>query len=216
MRMILSLTLMLCAVSCAGYKVLDKSNPFAQYEIKSISIPMFYNRSNLALSTGVITESIVNVLSNFKGLKIYTGYNPNADAVLLGVVGSKQELAESIYKSGNRSVKNTYGDVVDSTREDFYLPSGAVVRLSLRLTIIKHPSEEEIRFLQSKFGDKVLSSKIVFNETMALSSSYTNKSFDASGLAVTGTHNEYLKSNALSTIAKNAANTFRDIILYAF
>ncbi len=53
-------------MSCSGYRFQSKSNPFAQYGIRSISVPMFYNKSNFADVSGPFTREIYKTLLEFK------------------------------------------------------------------------------------------------------------------------------------------------------
>ncbi len=74
--------------SCAGYQFKSKDNPFAQYGIKKIYVPMFYNHTNVPQVSASFTKEITRTLLEFKKLRIVD--NPkSADAVLVGIVESR-------------------------------------------------------------------------------------------------------------------------------
>ena len=208
--------LLLFLLSCAGYSFKEKSNPFSQFGIKSLSIPMFYNRTNFANVSGVFTKEIFQTLSEFNKLMIYTG-NKNTDAVLLGILESPQKSKESTITIGRKSVQNTFGDdIIGENRRDFPLPTTNEIQLQLRLIVIKNPTPEEIDFFQKDITANAISSKIIFNEVIALRNSFILAELDQNGTEVLGSQNRGIKKNAISQMAINAANSFKDMILYAF
>lgn len=211
------LTLLLLT-SCAGYKFQDKSNPFAQYGIKSLYVPMFYNHGNLGNVNSKLTEEIMQTLLEFKDLKLKQDIN-TADAVLLGIVTTKEKRKDTIQTISRKSVENIYEEEafgIKSTREDFYVPSVNRIRFDLRVIVIKHPTKEEIKFLQTELGEKFLSSKVIFNERIRLSEDYALKELSETSIDVIGTQNRGVEKQTFDTMAKEAASSFKEMILYAF
>ena len=97
------------------------------------------------------------------------------------------------------------------------------MRLSLRIVIIKHPSKEELEFLKNSMAKDAKSSKIIFNETISLVDKYNLREVRSDDVAETrrniqvlGTQNKGVQRESLKSIAKKAASTFEDMILYAF
>lgn len=203
-------------VSCAGYRFQDKSNPFAQYSISSLSIPMFYNQSSLGNVSGRFTKEIFNTLTPFNDLILHTG-DKNSDAVLIGIIESDEKRRDLLTTQTSTSAQSGFGrDVIGDKRDDFLIPSSNAIKMYLRIIVIKHPTPEEIKFLQTEYGDKVLSSKIVFNERISLSTAYGLKQYQGEAISVLGTQNEGLYLQAIDILANQAAESFRDMILYAF
>lgn len=210
------LFLLIFVASCSGYRFQGKSNPFAQYSIRSISVPMFYNKSNLGNVSGVFTQEIFRTLTDFKDLKINIG-KKKSDAVLIGIIDSSAKRKDSILTETSRSVKSNFGsDVIGDKRDDFVVPSANRVNMNLRIIVIKHPTEEEIKFLQTNIGKNAISSKIIFNEEMSLANSYLLKKYSGEPIKVIGSQNDGLYRESIKLLAKQAADNFRNMILYAF
>lgn len=201
--------------SCAGYRYQESKNPFAQYGIKSISIPMFYNHSNLTNVSSPMTNEIYVMLTKFKELKVKSGYK-KADAILIGIVSSARALSKSRTGSNLRSVKNAAGELIGDNRGDFYIPSNTTVGAQLNLILIKNPSPNEIKLMKSSFGKFVVSSKIIFNETIPLNQTFTRELYTDESVAVVNTQNRSAVKKSVSDMARSAAQNFKDMIIYAF
>jgi len=203
-------------LSCTGYRMQRKTNPFAQYSIRSIHVPMFYNSSNFANVSTAFTQEIFSTLVGFKDIKLGLGES-RSDAVLIGIIESPDKMSESIQNQAAKSVQNTFGDdVIGNNREDFKVSSINKLNLSLRIIVIKHPTENEIKFLKTQMGQSVINSKIIFNERIPISYSMNLKELSDESIRVLGTQNNGLERQALKTMAENAARSFKDMILYAF
>ena len=210
------LALFIILTSCAGYRFRNKENPFIQFGIRTLSVPMFYNHSTLHNVSGVFTKEIFNTMINYKGLELKSGNAP-ADAVLIGIVESPQTLKDTVSSEAFKSVENTYGEeVLNEKRKNFNLPSVNRVSLKVRIIVIKQPSKEEIKFLRSSYGKGVVSSKIIFNETISLSDTYNLKENGGEGVKVLGTQNRGIQQATVKNLALSAATSFKDMILYAF
>lgn len=204
-------------LSCAGYRFQESQNPFSQYSIKSLSVPMFYNKSNLGNVTGLFTKKIFHTLTSFNDLDLLVGENPSADAVLLGIIESGDKKRDSLKTETSRFVSDSFGnEVLNEKRNDFVVPSSNRVSGYLRVIVIKHPTKEEIEFLQSDYGSMALSSKVIFNERIALSSVYNLKQHQGEAISVVGTQNQGVYNQSMEQLAEQAADNFRNMILYAF
>lgn len=202
--------------SCAGYRYRSKENPFIQFGIRSLSVPMFYNHSNLHNVSGVFTKEIFNTMINYKGLELRSG-NQSSDAVLIGIVESASKINETVTAEGFKSIENTYGeDIFNKKRKNFNLPSVNRVTLNVRIIVIKQPTSEEIKFLRSSYGKGVVSSKIIFNEVINLSGVYNLKENEGQSIEVLGTQNRGIQQRTIGELAVSAATSFKDMILYAF
>ena len=116
--------------SCAHYRLKDKNNPFAQYQISKLYIPMFYNQSNFPGVNGILTQKIYQTLAQYNQLKIVSKAS-EADAALVGIVESPQSMREAISTNSTKSAKNTYSEVLKDTDKDYIIPSVNEVNLSL-------------------------------------------------------------------------------------
>lgn len=201
--------------SCAHYRLKDKNNPFAQYQISKLYIPMFYNQSNFPGVNGILTQKIYQTLAQYNHLKIVSKAS-EADAALVGIVESPQSMREAISTNSTKSAKNTYSEVLKDTDKDYIIPSVNEVNLSLRIVLIKHPSKEEIDFFQNPKTKNIMSSKIIFNQSISLSEEYNIKELQGEATKVLGSQNRGVQREAISDLTDVAAEKFKEVILYAF
>lgn len=160
---------------------------------------------------------------DYRELNIYSGDEPT-DAVLVGIIDSADKRKRTITPESPKEVQNIYGEeIIGDRREEFLLPTSNVMRLALRIVIIKHPSKEELEFLKNSMAKDAKSSKIIFNETISLVDKYNLREVRSDDVAETrrniqvlGTQNKGVQRESLKSIAKKAASTFEDMILYAF
>lgn len=212
--LILFSLLLIC--SCADYRYQKQDNPFAQYGIKSLTVPMFYNHSNFSNVSASFTREVFQMLAGFKGLRIESG-KKSTDATLIGIISSRDGVRESRLANNTRGIKGIFGDDYLEGRNDFFVPSSNTLSMSLRVIVMKHPTEEEIKFLKSGIGEaRMISSKIIFTEVIPVSASFTREIFSGAGNKVIGTQNRGAQKKTIKMMAKNAAVSFRDMILYAF
>ena len=65
-----------------------------------------------------------------------------------------------------------------------------------------------------------LNSRIIFNETIPLTTQFAREVFDNSStsdaVSVTATQNAGIQRKVMRTLSEQAANSVRDLILYAF
>lgn len=200
---------------CAGYRYQEKNNPFAQYAVKSISIPEFYNHSNFSNVSGPLTRELYLMLSGFKGLKVSPG-DKNADAVLLGIITSDDKVLDSREGLDFRAVKNATNNAIGEDRGDFYVPARTKFQMRLRLIILKRPTSKEIELMKTSLGKFAVGPKVIVNETIDLSQTYNREIYPDEGIQVLGTQNRGAQKNSVELMAQEAANSFRDMILYAF
>ena len=202
---------------CSGYRFSQQENPLAQYGIQSLSVPMFYNYSNLAEIHTDFTRETYRLLTGFSGLKLNSGYNQNSDALLIGILKTPEKLAETIRASNLRLAQDKAKNAIGNRRENFYIPGTSDIQLYLHVIVIKKPTEEEIALLKSGIGDQIKStSKIIFNEFIPLRIQYTREVLDDAGVQVVGTQNAGVQRKILKNLAEQAAVNVRDMILYAF
>lgn len=201
---------------CSGYRFSQQENPLSQYGIQSLSVPMFYNYSNLSEVHTDFTRETYRLLTGFSGLKLNNGYDKNSDAVLIGILKSPEKLAETV-RASNLRVAEEKAKTAVAGRENFYIPGTSDVSVYLHVIVIKKPTEEEIALLKSGIGDQVKStSRIIFNELIPLRIQYTREVLDNEGTQIIATQNLGVQRKSLKNLAENAAINVRDMILYAF
>lgn len=204
-------------VSCAGYHVSYKDNPLLSYDIRSIAVPMFVNRSVFPHAGALITQEIVAVLGQYQDLKVVTGENFQTDAILLGVVDSKEKLKDAM-KAKSTEFTNSKESL--GSRPDFYYPSEIGYDLTLNIILIKRPSKDELELFKTDLGAFLnMHPKVIINETMPLSGSFQKIANDTGtnlGGEVNYVKNEGIFEKSLQDVARTAASNFKDLILNAF
>lgn len=205
---------------CSGYHVNKRSNPFAGYGIKHITIPMFYNRSNIPAVAAPFTKEFSSVISTFPDIRVSAGNHKMADAVMIGVIDSSQYINDTIV---NTSTLFLTGDLAKSieNRNPFYIATTSTYALSLRVFIIRRPTQQEIEVISGNLGDYIKAhSKIVFDETYQLTGSVQrvlegSQTSDSGGV-VNFTRNLEVSKKSIRALAKSTANNFREVVLNAF
>jgi hypothetical protein len=212
------IVILLLACACSGYRFTQQDNPLAQYGVKTLSVPMFYNYSNFSEVSGHFTKEVFRLLTGYSGLKLKSGYHQDTDAVLIGIIKSPEKMMDSLAPGNLRVAQLRASEAIGEKRQNFYIPGTSEIRLSLQVILIKKPTDEELTLLRSGLSDKVrLTSKIIFNETLPLKSQFTREVFDKNeGVEVTGTQNGGIQRKVVRGLAEQAALSVRDMILYAF
>lgn len=217
--MIFSLSLILLS-GCAGYRIRREVNPFAQYQIERVAVPMFVNRSSFPLLSGVLTSEIRMMLADFPGLAISASEDPSADAVLVGIIDSPDSLIQASKNIGTTFIA---GDLKESIgdRAAYYLPTVSTLDFSLTLVLIKKPSKEDLELIDTPFLPFLSRNpKVIFTEQITLNTSYSRTiqetlSPDSPGL-VNATRNQKNKERALKAIAKSASSQLKEVVIRAF
>lgn len=211
------LLLIFLLAGCGGYRFTQQENPLSQYGIQSLSVPMFYNYSNLPDVSADFTRETYALLMGFSGLKLQSGYNPDSDAVLIGIIKSPEKLSLTMKRTGSRVAQRVVPNAMGSQRRNLQVPSATALNLSLQIIVIKKPTEEELALLKSGIGDQVkLTSKVIFNDTIPLTAQYTREILDDAGTQVVATQNAGVQRKTLESLSRSAAIQVRDMILYAF
>lgn len=177
---------------------------------------MFYNYSNLPEVSGEFTREVYTLLTGFSGLKLVNGYSKNTDAVMIGIIKTPEKIFDTLRPgapvvAGNRASEATKG------RQRFYIPGTTQVSMQLQIIIIKKPSDEDLALLRSGLGDQIkMNSRVIINDTIPLTSTYTREIFDKEMVSVTATQNAGIQRKTIKNMATDAAISVRDMILYAF
>jgi hypothetical protein len=215
---------LLVLFGCSGYRFTQQENPLSQYGIQSLSVPMFYNYSNLPEVHSDFTRETFRMLTAFSGLRLNNGYNKNDDAIMIGIIKSPEKVADSLRPTSLRIAQLKAPNAIGNKRDRFYIPATTDVQLYLHVIVIKKPTEEELALLKSGIGDQIKpTSKVIFNEFIPLNINYTREVLDnidgsvtTNGAQVVATQNAGVQRKVLKTLAEQAATNIRDMILYAF
>lgn len=211
------LLLIFLLAGCSGYRFTQQENPLSQYGIQSLSVPMFYNYSNLPDVSADFTRETYSLLMGFSGLKLRSGYDTKSDAILIGIIKSPEKYAETVRRGSSRVADTITPKAVGDKRQKFSIPGTTSLNMSLQIIVIKKPTEEELALLKSGIGDQVkLTSRVIFNEMIPLNIAYTREYLDEAGVQVVSTQNAGVQRKSLESLSRQAAISVRDMILYAF
>ncbi len=199
-----SLFLIFFTCSCSGYHFVSKKNPFSIYDIKTLAIPQFVNRSSIPRAASFCTKEFTSLLSSYPGLEIISGEGEKSDGILIGIVDGPQYQKNSFVIKSRLFTSDSLQDSIGQ-RQGLYLPHVAGNHFSLRLLLLKNEAK---------------GSKILFDKTYPLSSDFTLSisstiSVDDPGM-VNNTKNKRLFLQNIEAMAINAANIFKSEMIDAF
>lgn len=216
--------LTLCFLSifcgCAGYHFNTNNNPLIGYDIRSLSVPMFVNRSNVSGISPLMTKEIILALNEYSGLKVVAGNDANADAVLLGIIESDDLTNQTFKTTENLFTNKNYKQAIGN-REGFYFPVKTSYNFTLRVIFIKRPSAQELELLTSELGKNIIAHpKVVLQESIDVSGSFSRAVSDSltatSGGETNFVKNKGLLNKSLQDVSVQAALTFKQVVLNAF
>ena len=214
------LTFFLFVSSCAEYRLVTPVNPLGQYEIHSLSVPTFINQSGLPNAASPFTHQMILMLSAYPSLKVYSGENRKADALLLGIIRSPEHMRNIVKTSEKIYVESELSGPIGK-RKPFLVPSASQYRLVLQIALIKNPTYTDRQLLQSKIGSLMKKNpKVIFNELIPLSGNFqrevreTTTSASPGMLNFTKTKRHFAES--LVALGKEATSIFKETVLNAF
>ncbi|MBC7713291.1 MAG: hypothetical protein H7177_08130 [Rhizobacter sp.] len=214
------LVFMLTLASCAGYHFNTNNNPLAGYDIRTIAVPMFVNRSAIPELAAPMTKEITLVLNEYSGIRVMSGDNDTADAVLLGIIDSRDHYNEVVRTTNQLFSDDTIKTSVGS-RSPFYYPIENSYEFALQIILIKRPSKEELQLLTTDLGQFMkVNPKVVLMDTIALTGSFTrvvgeNISNGSPG-KTNFVKNKGIFEKSIQDTAVNAGKTFKQVVLNAF
>jgi hypothetical protein len=206
--------------SCSGYHFNTNNNPLIGYDVKTIAVPMFINRSVLPQLAAPMTKEIILALNDYSGLKVVSGDNENADAVLIGIIESKDHYNQVVHTTQSLF---TEGDIASSigNRSLFYYPIQTTYDFSLRVILVKRPSEAELALFTSDFGPRILvHPKVVLEDVINLSGNFARIVGPTSTVTAAGevnfVKNKGVFEKSLQDTSFQAAQNFKQVVLNAF
>lgn len=207
---------------CSGYHFNTNNNPLIGYDIKTIAVPMFINRSVLPQLAAPMTKEITLALSDYTGLKVLSGNNENADAILIGIIESKDhyndvvQTTQSLFTDSDINIKSTIGN-----RSPFYYPVQTSYNFALRLILIKRPTAEELALFTSDLARTgLVHPKVVLQDIISLTGSFSRVAAPTNTASAEGevnfVKNKGIFDKSLQDTAYQAAQTFKQVVLNAF
>lgn len=221
LRLFFILSLLFTLNSCAGYRFKNQENPFASYGIRSVAIPMFYNRTALPAVSGPFTSEVRLLMSSFSGLEVHPSYRASSDAILIGIVESPDSIRGTLESSSFRLTSDEVSESI-SSRPDFYVAGRSRVRLSLRVILIHRPSKDDLELIHSEQWSPFLSHhpRVIFDHRMSLSEQFSRVIDDSLSLdhggVVNFTKNHHQMTMSVEKMAKSARENFRELVLNVF
>ncbi len=207
---------------CAGYRFRNNENPFKEYGIKTLAVPMFLNRSIFPNLNAKLTREIRSMLGQYNDLKIVFGAGQAADAVLVGVLRSADKYKDAYKVSGTTFTTGLLKESIGE-RNQFNIPIGTSYSFSVQMALIKRPSKEELDLVKSELGPFIQQHpKVIFNESLNMSKSYSHIVADNIGEdpdrggVVNATKNNAIFNRSLDEVSQEFSNTFREVIINAF
>jgi hypothetical protein len=219
------LLLALCILSsCSGYRFKNQRNPLVDEGIKSISVPMFINKSSIPNASHIFTKDVVDVLADSTDIRIYMGDNRKADALLIGIIDSPKRYQDLYEKGGtffidkdeNNEQTSSIGD-----RSSFFIPRYRKYSLTVRLVLIRHPSDVDKKLINSELlpylqrSKKIVFNRILEREVSAELSIRGTDLVDSTGITNTSRSRYYFEASLRNT-SISVANDFRDLVLNVF
>ncbi len=219
LMMILGTTLM---AGCAGYHFNTSNNPLIGYDIKTVAVPMFINRSVIPQLAAPMTKEITLALNDYSGLKVVSGDSENTDAVLIGIIESRDHYNEvvttsqTLFTDSDKDIQNSIGN-----RAPFYYPVQSTYNFTLKIILIKRPSKEELEFFSSEMGSKVLiHPKVVLQDSIGLTGNFSRVASPTATATAAGevnfVKNKGIFEKSLQDTCYQAAQTFKQVVLNAF
>jgi hypothetical protein len=210
--------MLLSITSCSGYKLDKKDNPFYKYGIESVSVPMFYNYSNLAGLSSIFTRKFVELLSGFKNLEVYQSVRKDADSFFIGEISSPQLVRETLLRGDEQRAKSKV-PVLSKERLNYNIPTETIFNLSLKIILLKRVKNDGDKVehrLKIKDG-KIF--EVIFEEVIPISGGFglivnDKDSFDSHN--VNFTNNLSLTKLTIDRAATGVVKNFKETILYAF
>jgi hypothetical protein len=216
MKLFLNLISLLLFLNCSGYRFKNQSNPFDNYGVRTVAIPLFLNQSPVPNAAAPFTKEITLLLSQYPGLEIVGADAGHADAVLIGIVNSKDKLSETVRTTGYK-ITNSVAPKALSGRSDFFVPFSTEIKLEVNFILIKDPSTKEIDLASSELGPSLKGNpKILFNETIPISGNFNREIHDEAGSQVNFTQNKGAQERTVRNMAQALAQNFKEMVLYAF
>ncbi len=187
----------LANLSCSGYVLGKRSNPFFIYGVESVSVPAFTNDTPVPDVGTYLGQEVVNMLAEFPELKLAMGENLSTDAVLLGRVTSSP-LRKEVITSSQYLSSNAVAPINASARNPFLVPSASSTAMAVEFTLMTHQG------------------KILWTKSLPYSTRYTVELYDGEGSSVIVSQTLENARRSYRNAAKDVAQNLRSLVIDAF
>ena len=187
----------LANISCSGYVLGKRSNPFFVYRIDSVTVPAFRNETPFAELGAYVGQEVVQMLADFPDLKVSTGRDKSTDAVLFGVIRSTSSKYIALQNTQFLS-SNTINPVNTSGRDPFLIPSANSASLMVDFSLVRPDG------------------KILWTKSLPYNARYTVELYDGEGASVI--HSQTLENSRRSfkNSARDLAQNLKNLVIDAF
>lgn len=213
------LLILFLLTNCAGYNLRTKTNPFKSYNINSIAVPMFINKTSLEKISQSYTNSVIEILSQYSNLSVSAGNIESEDAVLIGIINPTRQAHKGSIVGSHTLMTQEQKDSLGN-RNAFDVTTTGAFDVTVDLMILKRPSREEIDFFTSELGKKAKSfPNMIFSQSVRINQSYSleNPVGDENSAAlVRGVQNKGKLRKALLDSSVEFTNSFKEMMSNAF
>jgi hypothetical protein len=187
----------LANLSCSGYVMGKRSNPFLIYGVESVSVPAFTNDTPVPDVGLYVGQEVVSMLAEFPELKLAMGENLSTDAVLIGRITSAPTQNEAITNSQYLS-SNAVAPINAGFRNPFLVPSANSTTMVAEFTLMTHKG------------------KILWSKSLPYSTRYTVELYDGEASSVIVTQTLENARRSYRNAAKDLAQNLRSLVIDAF
>lgn len=223
-----ALLLWVTCIACSGYHLKPRHNPMAHFGISTLSIPLFINQSRFPNAGALMTQEFIQVLSESSDLSLSTVLDPQADAVLIGVITdqgrTQHTLKGSAWRSSqsvaplntSKAIPQANGEVVNQVRDEFLIPSRTDVSANLKLILVRGASLAQYQYLLQASEDRRKEIDIVYEVNIPLNFSYELDLTDGPSAAVSATKSRSSEALMFDVTSRQAAQNFKQTLLELF
>ncbi len=219
-RLIFQILVVVLLQSCAGYHFNTNNNPLIGYDIKSIAVPMFINRTNIVDLAAPVTKEVIMALNDYSGLRVYNGNDDKADAILIGVLESKDYYSDVMRTTQRLFTDDTVQSSVGA-RTPFYYPVQTTYDFQMKVYLIKRPTKDELSLVTTNVSEFLkYSPKVVLMDVIELTNNFYRVVAETSQPTSPGktnfVKNKGIMEKSIADTAQKAAKSFKQVVLNAF
>ncbi len=232
MKLLLFLSILFC--SCSSYNLTRRVNPFKKYGVQSVSVPMFYNQTNLSNVTHHFTRYFTHLLYELKDIDVKEASSKNVDAYLVGVLKSPYKMSQTLAGDAIRDVSEVapvaVNNQITGATRNAIVPTVSILNLTLDVYLIRKSAKSKgmVYMIREKNFPEMAekSDAVILKETIVINRRFEREIFDkekngsniitSDNSVINMTQNRGILEKTIIEEARKAAANFRNIIFYAF
>jgi len=215
MALVFFIGLIFLPLGCSGYYLKKNSNPFEQYNIKKIYIPLFYNESNLPFASADLTNAFVAELTSIKGLSITTKKDDGADATLIGIFSSTPEMNKT-YRKGSTKTASRLAPENIGDRQDFLVPTSTKTEFSLQIMLLRNATDDQIEYLLEQKSNPYINPELILSRTFGLSFSFEQDISNSEVRSINTVKTIGNRNFSFIVKSREVAQEFRTVVLSSY